>query len=135
MIPVFILSLKTLLLQRIVSIQTLTKKITQRAATWLVSFNPTKTESIIISRKLNRNRHPSIYMQNHHWTWHQHINYIEEIAWFRINVMRKLKIKLDRKSLETIFIAFIRPLLEYGDVIWDKCTQYEKKKRIGQTTK
>ena len=40
--------------------------------------------------------------------------------------MRKLKYKLDRKSLETIYIAFIRPLLEYGDVIWDNCTQYEK---------
>ena len=34
----------------------------------------------------------------------------------------KLKFKLDHKSLETIYIAFIRPLLEYGDVIWDDCT-------------
>ena len=40
--------------------------------------------------------------------------------------MRKLKFKLDRKSLETVFIAFVRPLLEYADVIWDNCTQYEK---------
>lgn len=40
--------------------------------------------------------------------------------------MRKLKFKLDRKSLETIYTAFIRPLLEYGDIIWDNCTQYEK---------
>ena len=60
--------------------------------------------------------------------WHQHINYVKEKAWFRINVMRKLKYKLDRKSLETIYIAFIRPLLEYGDVIWDNCTQYQKNK-------
>ena len=40
--------------------------------------------------------------------------------------MRKLKFSLDRKSLETIYIAFIRPLLEYADVIWDNCTHYEK---------
>ena len=40
--------------------------------------------------------------------------------------MRKLKFKLDRKALETIFIAFIRPLLEYGDIIWDNFAQYEK---------
>ena len=40
--------------------------------------------------------------------------------------MRKLKFILDRKSLETIYIAFIRPLLEYADVIWDNCTQNEK---------
>ena len=42
--------------------------------------------------------------------------------------MRKLKFKLDRKSLEIIYTAFIRLLLEYGDVIWDNCTEYEKKK-------
>ena len=39
--------------------------------------------------------------------------------------MRKLKFRLDRKFLETIYITFIRPLLEYGDV-WDNCAQYEK---------
>ena len=25
-----------------------------------------------------------------------------------------------------IYLTFIRPLLEYGDVLWDNCTQYEK---------
>ena len=38
----------------------------------------------------------------------------------------KTKIQMDRKSLETIYIAFIRALLEYADVIWDNCSQYEK---------
>ena len=36
------------------------------AATWLVSFNPAKTESLLISLKLNRPQHPSLSMQNHH---------------------------------------------------------------------
>ena len=40
--------------------------------------------------------------------------------------MRKLKFKLDRKSLEIIYTTFIRPIFENGDVIWDNCTQYEK---------
>ena len=41
--------------------------------------------------------------------------------------MRKLKFKLDRKSFDFIYTAFIRPLLEYGDVIiWDNCAQYEQ---------
>jgi hypothetical protein len=30
---------------------------------------------------------------------------------------------LDRKTLETIYITFIRPLLEYVDVVWDTKTQ------------
>ena len=70
-------------------------------------------------------KHLGIYLSND-CTWHHHIKYITEKAWGRINVMRKLKYKLDRKSLETIYTVFIRPLLEYGDVIWDNCAQYEK---------
>ena len=118
-------------------------KITRWAATWLVIFNPSKTEALLLSRKLNALQHPPHFMQNvqiqevkshkhlgiylsNDCSWHQHINYIKEKAWLRINIMRKLKFKLDRKSLETIYIALIRPLLEYGDSIWDNCTQAEK---------
>ena len=46
----------------------------------------------------------------------------KEKAWIRINVMRKFKFFLDRKSLETIYI----PILEYGDVVWDNFTQQEQ---------
>ena len=40
--------------------------------------------------------------------------------------MRKLKFELDRKSLEIIYLTFMRSLLEYANVVWDNCTQYEK---------
>ena len=40
-------------------------KISRWAATWLVSFNPAKSESLLISRKLNRPQYPSLSMQNH----------------------------------------------------------------------
>ena len=119
-------------------------KISRWAATWVVSFNTDNTESLLISRILNRHQHPALSVQNHQinevdshkhlgiyllndCAWHQHVNYIKEKAWLRINVMRKLKL-IDRKSLEVIYTAFIRPLLEYGDVIWDSCTEYEKKR-------
>ena len=39
--------------------------------------------------------------------------------------MRKLKFQLDMKSLQTIYFSFIRPLLEYADVVSNNCTQYE----------
>ena len=109
-------------------------RISNWADTWLVSFNPTKTESLLISRKLSNPVHPPIYMQNQQisevethkhlgiflssdCTWHTHIDYIKNKAWNRIHIMRKLKFKIDRK---------LRPILEYADVIWDNCTQYEK---------
>ncbi len=117
--------------------------ITNWSKKWLVSFNPNKTETMLISRKRNQLAHPPIMMNNiivsevdshkhlglyfnREGTWHQHIEYITGKAWRRINIMRKLKLRLDRKSLEIICISFIRPLLEYADTVWDNCTQYEK---------
>lgn len=41
--------------------------------------------------------------------------------------MRKLKYKRDRKSLDILYLTFIRPLPEYGDGIWDNCTEYEER--------
>ena len=118
-------------------------KITRWAATWLVTFNPSKTEAILLSRKLNTLQHPPLYMENvqiqevkshkhlglylsSDCSWHQHISYIKDKAWFRINIMRKLKLKLNRKSPETIYTTFIRPLLEYWDNIWDNSTHADK---------
>ena len=92
---------------------------------------------MLLTRKRNKLYHPPLFMQNHqvteveshkhlgiHFasdcTWHQHIDYIDYIkqkAWLRIDIMRKLKFKLDRKALETFYLVFIRPILEYGDVI------------------
>ena len=40
--------------------------------------------------------------------------------------MRQLKNRLDRKSLQVIYFSFIRPVLEYGDVIWNNISQYLK---------
>lgn len=119
------------------------EKIAKWAIAWLVTFNPIKTESLLISRRLLKPLHPHLYMFNQQITevdnhkhlgmylsndcsWHKHINYIKEKAWTRINIMRKLKFQLDRKSLEIIYTVFIRPILEYGNEIWDNCTQYEK---------
>ena len=117
-------------------------KIHQWATKWLVTFNPSKSESIIFSRKRNKPNHPNVVMDqqpiqevNSHkhlglilssdCTWHDHLEYIKSKAWTRINVMRKLKFKLDRRSLQIIYFTFIRSILEYADVVWNNCTQYE----------
>jgi hypothetical protein len=52
-------------------------------------------------------------------SWNKHITEVIDKATRRLGIMRKLKYKIDRISLERIYLAFIRPLLEYGDVIWD----------------
>ena len=75
--------------------------------------------------EVETHKHLGLYFTND-CTWHERINYIKKKAWYRINIIKKLKFKLDRKSLEIIYTTFIRPILVYGDVIWDNCTQYEK---------
>ena len=112
------------------------------AETWLVKFNPSKSESLLLSRKNITNLHPPLVMNNvhikevtHHkhlglflsrdGTWHEHIDYITSKAWQRLNIMRKLKFLLNRESLQIIYTSFIRPILEYSDVVWDNITQYE----------
>ena len=72
-------------------------KLSHWAATWLVLFNPTKTESLIFSRKLNKPLHPPLFMENQQiveveshkhlgvilsadCTWHKHIKYITDKA-------------------------------------------------------
>ena len=107
---------------------------------WLISFNALKTNSMTVSRKAHQLPHPPLFFQNHqledvsyhrhlgitlrsNLTWSQHINQIVQKANKLINILKCLQFRLDRNSLETIYISFIRPLLEYGSPIWDGCTQ------------
>ena len=79
------------------SLKTDLDRISQWAATWLISFNHAKTESLLISRKVNRPYHPPLFKQEYQITeveshkhlglylsnecsWHKHINYITEKA-------------------------------------------------------
>ena len=118
-------------------------KISTWADKWLVTFNTQKIESLPISRKINKPIHPPTVMNNDHitevdnhkhlgvvfentYTWHLHINMIISKAWQSIYTMRKLKFLLDRQSLQAIYISFIRPILEYADVVWTNCTKYEE---------
>ena len=82
-------------------------------------------------KEVEHHKHLGIYI-SHDGTWHEHINYITAKAWQRICIMRKLKVLLDRDSLQIIYIyyyklqiSFICHILEYADIVWDNSTQYE----------
>ena len=116
-------------------------KITSWSNKWLVSFNAQKTETMIISRKVNKPHHPPLVMRNqnlvnvkHHkhlgitfsddGSWNKQIEQITDKAYCRLNILRKFKFKLDRLTLEKLYISYIRPLLEYGDVALDPHSIY-----------
>ena len=56
-------------------------------------------------------------------TWDEHVRRIYEKAAHRLNILRMLKHDLDRKSLLRFYISYIRPTLEYADIVWDNITQ------------
>lgn len=55
-----------------------------------------------------------------------HIQSVIKRAWIRIGILRSMKFLLNRSSLEKMYFSFIRPLLEYSDVVWDNCTLQQK---------
>ena len=72
-------------------------------------------------KEVSSHKHLSIFFSND-GTWH---NYITSNAWTILNIMRKLKFILDGQLLEIFYTSFIRPVVEYADVVRDNCTQYE----------
>ena len=114
-------------------------KIHEWSKKWLVNFNPTKTVTMTVSKKLHKPIHPSLLMNNTSLTevtchkhlgvsfssngsWTDHIQYIIGKSSKKLSLLRNLKFIIDRKSLQTIYYTFIRPLLEYGDIVWDNIT-------------
>ena len=63
---------------------------------------------------------------SHDGKWPEHIQLLSCSASKVLGMMRKIKFSLNRKSLNQIYLSFLRPILEYSSIIWDSCTQYEK---------
>ena len=108
---------------------------------WLVNFNPAKTEAMFLTY-CHRNS-PTLLFDNtlvqlvdHHkhlgltlsrdGSWHQHISNIIATASKILGTMKMMKFKLHRKTLNQIYLSYLRPHLEYGSLLWDNCAQYEK---------
>jgi hypothetical protein len=43
----------------------------------------------------------------------------------KLNVLKSMKYRLDRSTLISLYTSLIRPVMEYADVIWDGCSEYE----------
>ena len=52
--------------------------------------------------------------------------YIIKYAGIIFDYMTLLKYKLKRNTINQIYISYLRPILEYGSILWDNCIQYEK---------
>ena len=107
---------------------------------WKMSFNPDRSkqaQEVIFSRKTSSQSHPVLTFDNSpvtETTHHKHLglildaklNFKEHLkekmskAYKGIAVLRKLQNIIPRNSLLIIYKSFIRPHLDYGDIIYDQ---------------
>ena len=102
---------------------------------WLINFNTDKTKTMLISNKKHKSNNNDLILDNkkidevkthkhlgiilsNNLSWNEHISTICLQAKKRIDIMRTLKYNLDRNSLERFYFGFIRPILEYGRVLF-----------------
>ena len=113
--------------------------ISKWAYDWKMLFNPDPkkpAQEEIFPRKRQSQSHPTISLNNIHVeraSYQRHLGIIlDEKLNFKqnvdvilkvdkgISVIKKLRHSLPRKSLITIYKAFLRPLIDYGDIIYDQ---------------
>ena len=109
------------------------------AKQWLVNFNPSKTKFMVFSKKVTNTLYDPLYLdgkvlnkiQSHSqlgmvlhesMTWDCHIREKCNTAMKRITLLKRLALKVPRSVKLNIYTSFIRPVLEYGSVIFDSCS-------------
>ena len=107
---------------------------------WKMRFNPDpnkQAQEVIFSRKINKIDHPPLYFNQNlvksssthkhlgmvldtRLDFNLHLKNVQNKVNKTIGLLCKLKNTLPRTSLITIFKSFIRPHLDYGDIISDR---------------
>ena len=105
-----------------------------------MSFNPDPNKQVtevLYSHKVNSDDHPKLTFngnQVQRCSSHKHVGLIldnkldfnkyldEKISKYNklFRMMKKLSTSVSRQSLLTIYKSFVRPILDYGDIIYDK---------------
>ena len=116
------------------------KAINKWAFQWKMSFNPDPTkqaQEVIFSRKTKKSSHPPLVFNNAnvcHTASQKHLGIILDSQLMfethlktvttkinkTIGLLRKLQNVLPRSALTTIYKAFVRPHLDYGDILYDQ---------------
>ena len=116
------------------------EKITKWAHQWKMQFNPDpnkQANEVIFSKKLNGISYPPVKFNNNDiakcsdqkplgivldsmLNFESHVNQKIKKCNKLVGVIRRLSVHLPRTALLTIYKSFIRPNLDYGDILYDK---------------
>ena len=119
-------------------------RISSWSKTWLIKFNPSKTNVLFLTNSTNfselnlifddnvlepvsSHRHLGVTLSSD-CKWSSHIDSIYQSCMKKICVLRKFKYILNRQTLLKIFKCFILPVLEYASELWDGCSQFDKQR-------
>jgi hypothetical protein len=111
-------------------------KLSQWANKWLVTYNAAKTVSLHVMNRLGVVAHPGLYLNNTRieevnthchlgvdfeskFSWQAHILRISGKAAKCVGLMRRACRELPRSCLENLYTTMVRPILEYGGVLFD----------------
>ena len=100
------------------------------AYTWLVTFDAKKTCDMPLSlqtRTVNFHCHLGLTLTLN-LKWSAHINNISIRANKRLAILNKLSFKINRKGLEQLYFAYVRSILEYGDIVFANAAQNDLSK-------
>ena len=113
-------------------------KISEWVDKWLVTMNPVKSRNVAFSPKPNKQDHPPLLLDTKvvkdvechthlgltlqsNMSRRNHIVKMYKKASKRLNMLKYVKYRVDRSTLTYLYKRLIRPLMEYGDVIWNNC--------------
>ena len=105
------------------------------ATKWHMTLNAEKTEVLTISTKRNKLAYPDLLLDgvvlsevtshkhlgltiSSDMTWNKHVDRVCKSAGLRLNILRKMSFKLNRRVLELLYIAYVRPIVEYASSIF-----------------
>ena len=120
------------------------KTIATWANKWFVTFNLEKTVFINFSLKKQLMNAPKIEFNalavkqvsehkhlgiifSEDMKWTKHIKYITSKANQRLGALYRQSLKMTRVQIETLYCSSIRPILEYGCVLFDNCSVRDSK--------
>ena len=58
--------------------------------------------------------------------WRPQVLKIHQKASKKLNMLKPLKLKLQRKTLEILYKSLVRSCLEYADIVWDVCCEADR---------
>ena len=125
-------------------------KINGCANQWKMIFNPDlkkQAQEVILSRKIRKTSHPPLTFNNNsvkQVQFQKHLGvYLDSRLDFRehlqnmfnkinktISLLRKLQNNLPRAPLITIYKSFIKPHLDYGDILYDQTFNNSSHERL-----